>query len=69
MNELEWNKNDMSLLELLDRALNKGVVLWGDLTISVADVDLLYLGLRVLLTSVETAERTHMLAPREPSVR
>ncbi|MBC8162378.1 MAG: gas vesicle protein [Roseiflexaceae bacterium] len=67
MNE-QWNKQDMSLLELLDRALNKGVVLWGDLTISVADVDLLYLGLRVLLTSVETAERTNMLAPREPSV-
>jgi len=45
------------LSELLDRALNKGVVLWGDATISVAGVDLIYVGLKVLLASVDTAER------------
>lgn len=44
------------LLDLLDRILNKGVILWGDITISVADVDLIYLGLKVLLASVEKAE-------------
>jgi len=46
---------DVSLLELLDRLLDKGVVLSGDITLAVADVDLVYLGLRVLLASVETA--------------
>jgi len=45
------------LSELLDRALNKGVVLWGEATISVAGVDLVYVGLKVLLASVDTAER------------
>lgn len=45
----------LSTLELLDRVANKGVVISGDLVISVADVDLLYLGLRLLLTSVQTA--------------
>ncbi len=50
---------DVTLLELLDRVLDRGVVLVGDLTISVADVDLLYVGLRVLLTSVERIERGH----------
>lgn len=45
---------DVTLLEVLDRVLDKGVVVAGDLTISVADVDLIYLGLRVLLCSVET---------------
>jgi hypothetical protein len=45
---------DVTLLEVLDRVLDKGVVIAGDLTISVADVDLVYLGLRVLLCSVET---------------
>ena len=45
----------MSLCELLDRVLNKGVVIHGDITISVADVDLIYLGLRVLLSSIQTA--------------
>lgn len=48
---------DVSLLELLDRLMEKGVTLSGDITLSVADVDLVYLGLRVLLSSVETARR------------
>jgi gas vesicle structural protein len=48
---------DVSVVDLLDRLLDKGVVLAGDITISVADVPLVYLGLRVLLSSAETAER------------
>ena len=45
----------ISLCETLDRVLNKGAVIVGDLTISVAGVDLVYLGLQVILTSIETA--------------
>ena len=48
---------DVTLLEGLDRVLNKGVVISGDIVISVADVDLVYLGLKVLLSSVETMEK------------
>ena len=44
----------ISLAETLDRVLNKGVVLAGEVTISVADIDLLYLGLNAIITSVET---------------
>ena len=55
MSELVAKEKEVTLLDLLDRILNKGVILWGDVTISVADVDLIYLGLKVLLTSVETA--------------
>lgn len=51
------NSDRLALSELLDRALNKGVVLWGDATISVAGVDLVYVGLKVLLASVDTAQR------------
>lgn len=47
---------DVTLLEVLDRVLEKGVVVAGDAVISVADVDLIYVGLRVLLSSVETME-------------
>jgi len=47
----------VTLLEVLDRVLTKGVVISGDIVISVADVDLVYLGLKVLLSSVETMER------------
>jgi len=46
----------VTLLELVDRVLNKGVVLSGDITLSVADVDVVYVGLRVLLSSVATLE-------------
>jgi len=44
-----------SLCELLDRVLNTGVVAMGEIVISVAGVDLIYLNLQLLLTSVETA--------------
>ena len=44
-----------SLCELLDRVLNTGVVATGDIVISVAGIDLIYLNLQLLLTSVETA--------------
>lgn len=46
---------NLTLLDLVDRVVDHGVVLSGDITISVADVDLIYLGLRALLTSVERA--------------
>jgi len=46
-----------SLCEVLDRVLNKGAVIVGDVTISVANIDLVYLGLQVILCSVETARR------------
>lgn len=45
------------LCEALNRILNKGVVVAGDVTISLADVDLIWIGLRLVVTSVETARR------------
>lgn len=48
---------DVSLLDILDHVLNAGVVVHGSLVISLAGVDLVYLGLNVVLTSVETALR------------
>jgi hypothetical protein len=50
-------EQQITLLELVDRVLNKGVVLTGDITLSVADVDLVYVGLRILLASAGTLER------------
>ena len=57
-------REQVTLLELVDRALNKGVALTGDITLSVADVDLVYVGLRVLLTSVGTLDRLESEAAR-----
>jgi gas vesicle structural protein len=46
-----------TLSEVLDRVLNKGAVVTGEVVISVAGVDLLYLAVNVVLTSVETARK------------
>jgi hypothetical protein len=55
----------VSVCEVLDRVLNKGVVVAGELTISVAGIDLLYLGLNLVLTSIETARNSlHNGQPR-----
>jgi len=51
------NDGDLSLLDILDHVLNSGVVIHGSLVISLAGVDLVYVGLNVVLTSVETALR------------
>jgi hypothetical protein len=55
--------DDVSLLELADRLLNRGVVLTGEATISVAGVDLIYLGLNVVLTAVENLRTPREAAP------
>ena len=47
--------DDLSLLEILDHVLNRGLVIAGEITISVADVDLIFVGLNVLVSSVEKA--------------
>lgn len=50
-------QKQVTLLEVLDRVLDKGAVVAGDIVISVADVDLIYIGLKILVSSVETMER------------
>lgn len=50
-------KNDnVTLVDALDKVLEKGAVINGDLVIRVADVDLVFLGLRLILTSISKAE-------------
>ena len=53
-------RHQVTLVELVDRVLNKGVVLSGDITLSVANVDLVYVGLRVLLASAATLDEQRM---------
>jgi len=62
-----FEEADVSLLETLDHVLNRGLVIAGEITISVADIDLIFIGLNVLVSSVEKAnevlrerERNHL---------
>lgn len=48
---------ELAIADLLDRALNKGIVVWGEATISLAGVDLVYVGLKLLVASADAAER------------
>ena len=56
MGNLAEEKKDISFLELLDRLLDKGIVIHGDLMLSIADIDLVYLGIRLVIGSVDTIE-------------
>ena len=47
---------DASLLDIVDHVLNQGVVITGDIVIGVADVDLIYLGLSVVLCSADRVQ-------------
>jgi hypothetical protein len=51
---------DTSLLDLVDNLLNRGVVLTGEVVLGLADVDLVYLRLSVLLAAAD-----RVLPPRE----
>ena len=56
-------QREVALVDLVDRLLAGGVVIGGDITLSIADVDLVYVGLRALITSVGTAEEMGMSLP------
>lgn len=52
----QHEQQQISLCEALDRILNKGAVVVADVTISVADIDLIYLSVQALIASVETGK-------------
>lgn len=59
---LDLEGEELVLTELVSRVLDRGVVVSGEVVISVGGVDLVELGLRLRLVSTETRER---LAARE----
>lgn len=61
---------DVALVDLLDRLIGGGVVLTGDIVLGIADVDLVYLGLRLVLAPAHDVEQSIVLRssrrPLEP---
>lgn len=53
MNEQFKIKKDILLAEVLDRLLDKGIVIQGTLLIGIADIELIYINLQAVITSVE----------------
>jgi hypothetical protein len=56
---------DASILDLLDRLLDKGVMANGDVTLGVAGVDLIYVRLAALLCAADRVLPHDPLAPRK----
>ncbi|WIX75114.1 gas vesicle protein [Amycolatopsis carbonis] len=52
------NRN-VALIDLLDRVLAGGVVVSGEITLSIADVDLVHVSLRTLITSITALQAPH----------
>jgi hypothetical protein len=58
-------RRDLSLVDLLDRILEKGVVINGDITVTVGSVELLSLKINLVIASLETAKRYGLILPWE----
>ncbi|WP_134699222.1 gas vesicle protein GvpJ [Ammoniphilus sp. YIM 78166] len=50
---------DLTLLDLLDGIIDKGAVLTGELIISIADIDLIIIDLRLLISTIETVMKQY----------
>lgn len=59
-------QDEVSLVQIVDHVLNSGIVIQGSIVLSLAGVDLVYVGLSAVLTSVETARK---YLPQEPPRR
>lgn len=61
----EVGRRDLSLIDLLDRILDKGVVINGDITVTIGKVELLSLKINLVIASLETAKRYGIRLPWE----
>ncbi|CAM3841195.1 gas vesicle protein [Alkalicoccus chagannorensis] len=48
---------EVALVDVLDAVLQKGVVVKGDIMLSIADIDLVYIDLRLLISAVDTLQK------------
>jgi len=62
----EVGRRDLSLIDLLDRILDKGIVINGDITLTVGKVELISLKINLVIASLETAKRYGIRLPWEP---
>jgi hypothetical protein len=55
---VEHRARNVALIDLLDRLLQGGLVISGDITLAAADVDLVRLDLRILVAAIDKAMGT-----------
>lgn len=69
MSDRDLDDSNLVLSDLLNRVLDIGVVISGHVTISIADIDLLELDLKLLLTSIETATQKQLRIANPPPTK
>ena len=65
MSVKEISSRQLTIVDLVDRILDKGVVITGDITVSIVGVDLLSLKINLVIASLETAKRYGIKLPWE----
>lgn len=63
--QTQLTKKELSIIDLIDRILDKGIVINGDITISIVGADLLSLKINLVIASLETAKRYGVELPWE----
>jgi hypothetical protein len=61
----DLSPRQLTIVDLVDRILDKGVVITGDITVSIVGVDLLSLKINLVIASLETAKRYGIKLPWE----
>ncbi|WP_409293109.1 gas vesicle protein GvpJ [Peribacillus sp. SCS-37] len=57
---IEHNVQSSSIVDVLEKILDKGVVIAGDITVGIADVELLTIKIRLIVASVDKAKEIGM---------
>ncbi len=68
LEQFDPDKEKVLLSDVLDRVLNTGVTIAGDITIGIADEDLIYCSLRLMLTSVDKIQQENQSDSTTPSI-
>ena len=58
MSPAAFPAREVALVDLLDRLLAGGIVLAGDITLAIADIDMVQISLRALITSLDQTTRS-----------
>jgi len=69
MSHSQLTPRQLTIVDLVDRILDKGIVITGDITVSIVGVDLLSLKINLVISSLETAKRYGIKLPWEKSER
>ena len=61
--DLPWTDSELHLAELVNRVLDRGAIITGEITISVAGIDLVFVGLQLVISAAESLQSRPGISP------